>query len=178
MFHLELQTADYELLRGHLRGKIEQAAFLLADFDQEHGLFRVRELRLVPADGFDIQTSFHISLSDETRADLIKWAWDNDASLVELHSHGDRPPAYFSASDIHGFAEWVPHLFWRLTGRPYAAVVTAGETFDGLAWIDGPNHPVQLDRLLLDDGRSISATRLTLEPRSGEGEERSAHVEG
>lgn len=162
MTDLALSAAEYDQLRGHLRGRVEQAAFLLADYDATLGVFRARDLRVIPSAGFDVQTSFHISLADDTRAELIKWAWDNNASLVELHSHGDRPPAVFSPSDLRGFEEWLPHLWWRLTGRPYLAVVTGGASFDGLAWIDGPSQPQQLDQIVLTDGRRLNATGLTL----------------
>lgn len=162
MTELALTSALHEPLRQHLRGRVEQAAFLLADYDPLTGIFTARDLRIVAANGFDIQTSFHISLADETRSSLIKWAWDNEASLVELHSHGDRPPAAFSSSDLLGFEEWVPHLWWRLGGRPYLALVTGGSSFDGLAWIDSPTEARQLDRIVIDDGRVLQATGLTM----------------
>jgi hypothetical protein len=40
----------------------------------------------------------------------------------------------FSGSDIAGFGEWVPHVRWRLRGRPYVALVFDGGVFDALAW--------------------------------------------
>jgi hypothetical protein len=152
----------YSQLRRHLRGRIEQAAFLIADYDERSREFQARDVCLVDAAGFAVQTSFHISLADETRAELIRWAWDAGASLVEVHSHSGRTPAAFSASDLSGFAEWVPHLWWRLSGRPYLAIVTAGSSFDGLAWIDEPARAEQLERISLSSGRSLESTRLTL----------------
>lgn len=141
MSALLIPAGLYAELQSHLRGRIEQAAFMLADRRSGDGAFQVRELRRVQSEGFDVQTSFHISLRDPTRAELIKWAWDSGACLVEAHSHGDRGLARFSPSDLAGFDEWVPHLWWRLQGRPYAAIVTAGETFDGFAWIEAADRP-------------------------------------
>ena len=68
----------------------------------------------------------------------------------------------FSPSDLWGFQAWVPHLFWRLRGRPYAALVTAGDTFDALAWVDSAEQPEQVDQIELDDGSVLVATTRTL----------------
>jgi hypothetical protein len=110
--------------------------------------------------GFEAQSAVHVSLRDETRAAITKWAWDAGRSLVEAHSHGDAGSAEFSASDLCGFAEWVPHLWWRLRGRPYAAIVTAGETFDALAWIVAPQQPEQVRAVdITGRGRLIASGR-------------------
>jgi Prokaryotic homologs of the JAB domain len=151
----------YADLRKHLRGNIEQAAFLLVDAFAEDTL-TARDMRLIADHEFDIQTSFHIALGDAPRADLIRWAWEQDGCLVEVHSHGDKGPACFSASDLHGFQQWVPHLWWRLGGRPYAAVVTAGDTFDGLVWRESADVPAQLDRITFGEGEAFGSTGLTL----------------
>src|SRR5207253_2261676 len=103
--------------------------------------------------------------------DLIKWAWDRDACLVEAHSHPRGDPARLSPSDFHGLAEWVPHLWWRLRGRPYAALVFGDATVDGLAWVDGAGRPEPIRELHTTDGRSVFCTglsfeRLTAEQRS------------
>ena len=33
-----------------------------------------------------------------------------------------------------GLGDWVPHVRWRLPGRPYAALVFGDDSFDGLVW--------------------------------------------
>lgn len=159
---LVIRERAWAELRRHLRGRVEQAAFLTADYHADTRAFHVRDIRVVDATSFDIQTSYHISLADKTRAELIRWAWDENASLVEVHSHTGGYPAAFSASDLSGFAEWVPHLWWRLASRPYLAIVTAGTTFDGLAWIADPREPEQLGHIALAGGRTLEATGLTL----------------
>lgn len=151
----------YRPARQHLRGRIEQVGFFLADFDQERPAFVLREWRPMPPEAFEFQSAYHVTLRDEVRPEVIKWAWDAGACLVEVHSHGDAGPAGFSPSDIWGFEAWVPHVRWRLRGRPYAAIVTAGDTFDALAWLNGSAEPSQVERLEVDDEIYI-ATALTL----------------
>ena len=70
--------------------------------------------------------------------------------------------ASFSLSDISGLEQWVPHLWWRLRGRPYGAIVIDGETLDALAWIEGADEPEQVVSLVIDGDGSIAATGQTL----------------
>src|SRR5207249_4867030 len=134
---------------------VEQAAFLYATATD--GRFQVTGWEPVLPEDFTIQTSFHIELSDPLRAWVIKRAHDLNASLVEIHSHLGPWAAQFSPSDLAGFEEWVPHVRWRLKGRPYGAFVVTRLNFDGLAWI--VNTPVSLD--LIIDGEVHSPTGLS-----------------
>ena len=102
-----------------------------------------------------------MALTDEAQASAIQWAWSAGECLVEAHSHGDRWPAEFSVTDLSGFEEWVPHVRWRLRGLPYAALVTGGADFDGLAWIDTSGLPEQV-ALIVGEGRELVATGRTL----------------
>jgi hypothetical protein len=145
----------------HLRGRIEQVGFFLADFDAARRAFALREWRPMPPEAFEFQSAYHVTLRDEVRPEVIKWAWDRHACLLEVHSHADQGPAGFSPSDMWGFDEWVPHVRWRLRGRPYAAIVTAGDTFDALAWLDGTGEPSQVEQLEVD-GAICTATARTL----------------
>ncbi len=162
----------YRSLRTHLAGRVEQVGFFLADYDDALRVFALREWRPMPPEAFEIQNSYHVTLRDEVRPKIIKWAWDAGACLVEAHSHGDRGVARFSPSDVWGFHEWVPHVRWRLRGRPYAAIVTASDTFDALAWIDG--DPEQVERLEVDGdihfatGRTLPRLPSLKEPMHGE----------
>jgi hypothetical protein len=163
---LSASAGLYRELHGDLTGRVEQVGFFLADYDPGRRAFLLREWRPVPPEGFEIQTEYHVTLTDEMRPAIIKWAWDAGASLVEAHSHGDTGVACFSPSDVWGLEEWVPHLRWRLRGRPYAAIVTAGETFDAIAWIDGADQPEQIDHLEIMGKGQLAATARTL-PRYG-----------
>jgi hypothetical protein len=151
----------YDSARKHLRARIEQVGFFLADFESKRNAFVLREWLPMPPEAFEFQSPYQVTLRDEMRPEIIKWAWDADACLVEAHSHTAVGVAAFSPSDLWGFSEWVPHVRWRLAGRPYAAVVTAGDTFDALAWIDVTNDPVQVAALEVD-GVSKMATARTL----------------
>jgi hypothetical protein len=162
--------ALYRVARRHLRGRVEQVGFFLADYNDERRAFVLREWRPMPPGAFEYQSAYHVALADEMRPEIIKWAWDADACLVEVHSHGDEGIASFSPSDLHGFDEWVPHVRWRLRGRPYAAIVTAGGTFDAWAWLDTSNTPTQITELEVD-GVAQPATARTL-PRLTELKER------
>ena len=141
----------YRQAREHLRGHIEQVGFFLARFDTEGQMFVLQEWRPMPPEAVTFQSAYRVKLRDEIRPEIIKWAWDADACLVEVHSHGDGGHAGFSPSDVWDLEEWVPHVRWRLRGRPYAAIVTAGDSFDALAWLTGSAEPAQVDRIEVDD---------------------------
>jgi hypothetical protein len=111
----------------------ELATFLLADFDGRD--FEVIAMKRIDRDGYASRSNFHLELPDSARPDLIAWALQSNRCLIEAHSHG-AGIAQFSASDHRGFLDWVPHVRWRLGGRPYAALVCSGRDWDGLAWID------------------------------------------
>jgi hypothetical protein len=151
----------YEAAREHLRGRIEQVGFFLADFEPHSQVFAVREWRPMPPEAFEHRSAYHVLLRDELRPEIISWAFRAGGCLIEVHSHGDDGSAGFSPSDIGGFEEWVPHVIWRLRGRPYAAIVTAGDSFDALAWLDGAAEPVQVERLEVD-GCGYTPTAYTL----------------
>lgn len=154
-------SALFASARTHLSGQIEQVGFFLADFDGIRDAFVLREWRPMPPEAFEFQSSYHVALRDEMRPEIIKWAWDAGAALVEAHSHGDEGTAEFSPSDLYGFTEWVPHVRWRLRGRPYAAIVTAGDTFDALGWLGDATAPTQISSLETE-GVSQHATGRTL----------------
>jgi len=131
----------------------EEAAFLFARFDVKDaaGSFECIEWTPVPPSGFLSRSAYHLELTDEARASAIKLAHDLGASLVEFHSHTGRWPAQFSPSDRAGFSEFVPHVWWRLKGRPYLAIVVARSGFDGLAWTIDAKTPQRLDGILTGD---------------------------
>lgn len=143
-------TTLFDRALADLAERPEQVGFFLADFDVASRTFALREWRPITPDGYAVQNNYHVSLTDEAAGDIIRWAWATDACLVEAHSHRHQP-AEFSPSDIYGFSDWVPHLYWRLARRPYAALVIAGPTIDGLAWIEGADRPEPIERVQLTD---------------------------
>jgi hypothetical protein len=114
------------------------------------------------AEDYEVQAGDYLELGDAARARLIKEAHDRKLCLVESHSHPGPYPAAFSYSDLAGLEEFVPHVRWRLRGRPYAALVFAASGFDGLAWADGgAGNPEQVTAIETETGQ-IAATGLTL----------------
>jgi hypothetical protein len=103
----------------------------------------------------------HAELDDAHRAEIIQWASRSKGCLIEAHSHGSiLLPARMSRFDLAQLEEWVPHVRWRLGGRPYAALVTASKDLDGLAWIGTQPEAiaaVHVDgrRVILTSGRTI-----------------------
>jgi hypothetical protein len=131
---------------------IEELAFVYAraEIVADVITFNCVEWLPVPPEGFAHRSEYYIELSDETKAAAIKRAHDLGASLVEFHSHTGSWPAKFSPSDISGFEEFVPHVWWRLKGRPYAAAVVTRSGFDGFAWITSKDSPQRLDGILVE----------------------------
>jgi hypothetical protein len=127
----------------------EHVGFFLADWHSDTRRFVVRDARRLAPEEYETLTDFHVALVDHVRPSLIHWAWTEGASLIELHSHGPRGVARFSPTDLDGFEEWVPHLWWRLRARPYAALVATGVDLDGLAWISSPTEPERIVRVVL-----------------------------
>jgi hypothetical protein len=149
--------------RADLSVKFERVGFFLADFDEESTTLTLRDWWLVPPAGYERQGEYHVTLTDDAHNQAIRWAWQSDACLVEAHSHGDLDPAEFSLSDLAGFDDWVPHLWWRLRGRPYAAIVTATTTLDVIAWTARADTPELVGGIDLGGGERVPATGRTIE---------------
>ena len=153
---LHLASDDYHRIWQHLfddGSSMEASGFLFVRHqpEVEQHTFVYLEWYPVPPDGYAVRNDFHFELTDEVRAQVIKRAHDLGASIVEVHSHGGSWPAVFSPSDQWGFREFVPHVWWRLRGRPYLAVVATRRDFDGLVWITGPEDPQRLDGIVVDE---------------------------
>lgn len=130
----------------------EQVAFVYASTDgkEQPKIFRHVDWFPVPREGFVLQSEFHLELTDQIRALVIKRAHDLGTSLVEFHFHSGPWAARFSYSDLLGFRDFVPHVWWRLKGRPYLAVVVSRSGFDALVWLEDPNTPQHLGGILVD----------------------------
>jgi hypothetical protein len=154
---LVMRSEAYATLIRHLlppKTKAEEAAFVFATFGSE-GTFCPVETYLVPPADFVHHSLYGIELADHCRAKVIKKAHDLGASLIEFHSHPYPYPAEFSPSDWSGFGEFVPHVWWRLKGRPYCAVVVAPTGFDSLVWLDNPKSPSGVAELIVGGERHL-----------------------
>jgi hypothetical protein len=151
-------------LRTEADSPVEQVAFFLAHHDD--GRFNAFDMRLISSADFDIQTGFHVALADRLRGELIRWAWTANASLLEAHSHVHGDPVCFSPTDLSGLRSWVPHVWWRLQGRPYAALVIGSETVDGLAWIAAADQAEQVVQVEVPGRAFIRTTGLSMQAAS------------
>lgn len=163
MAHLRIGGAKLDRLRKHLLStpRCEQAAFLFCRHSDADGAFTCEDWSALERADFEVQAGDYLELTDEARARFIKHAHDRGLCLVESHSHPGPYPAAFSHSDLNGLDEFVPHVRWRLRGRPYAALVFAKSGFDGLAWTGAKAMPQQLVAIETEKAR-FAATGLTL----------------
>jgi hypothetical protein len=145
MIDILIEAGLWDAARKHLDVRAEKVGFFLADWLPAERQFRIRAWRPIDDGAASSPGQLHVSLPDETRSAIIQWACAEDACLIEAHSHGRWAPAAFSQYDLQNLEEWVPHLWWRLRRRPYAAIVTSTRDLDALAWIDGPGESEQVD---------------------------------
>ena len=164
---LDIPPSEYTRLANHLirpRSKSEEAAFVFCEVRQSDARMELRFLKsyLIPAEGFTYRSLYGLELTDSCRASVIKRAHDLDACLLEWHSHPRASTVEFSASDRSGFADFVPHVWWRLKKKPYGAVVVGPQNFDSLCWIANVNRPDGVLELQVGK-RRLAPTGLTLE---------------
>jgi hypothetical protein len=160
------QRLQEELWTHLLQNNLEQVSFVFASVEvvSDSTVFTAQEHYLAVPDDFSIHSECHVELTDDARAKTIKRAWDTGTTPVELHSHpGDHWGAMFSPSDMHGFADFVPHCRWRLRGRPYLAIVVTPYAADALAWVEGRNDPSGLAAIRVTGGHAIFPTRRTID---------------
>ena len=142
----------------------EEAGFILAKIETSSQQLTLKYVEWLPLRNGDFQSKMgdYLELADETRASLIKLAHDKTACLVEFHSHPGPYPAMFSYADKVGLEEFVPHVRWRLQGRPYVAVVVAESGFDALVWSDNSSQPKALSAIETEQ-LQMKPTNLTLQ---------------
>ena len=165
-FQLHIPTEIYDALWKHLLPKYptdETVAFMHTHLNVINGTsgFQFLEWSPIQPSGFAYRSPYYFELTDEARGSVIKRAHDLGSSLVEFHSHIGSWPAKFSPSDRMGFEDFVPHVWWRLKGRPYAAIVVSEGSFDGLVWHSDPRNPEYLESIIVS-GKVLEPTQLSL----------------
>jgi hypothetical protein len=150
MTSIKFSSRSYTTLRRHLlASNVEEVAIAYSEFrSRTHSEFFVREIELMAESDFERRSEFHVSLTDDALARVIKRAWDLKLSIVELHSHVDTAIACFSPSDIAGLRDLVPHVWWRLRGAPYAAMVVTSAEIDALAWTASADRAEPVDEIV------------------------------
>lgn len=162
---LRIGAAELDRLRRHLLStpRCEQGAFLFCRHSDSRAghVFVCEDWSPLERSDYEMQAGDYLELTDAARARVIKQAHDRGLCLMESHSHPGSYPAAFSYSDLSGLDEFVPHVRWRLRGRPYAALVFAQSGFDGLAWTGARALVRQLVAIETEKAR-LAATGLTL----------------
>lgn len=166
MITITMSTDYFERISDHLgRSGTEQVVFLVLSQTTaaDSRVFQVEDFYIVPQDGLVNESPFHVEVNGDTQAKVIKMAWDRRLALGEIHSHpGSASGTAFSPSDLDGFDEFVPHVWWRLRGSPYVALVFGDSDYDALAWIAGPNAPERVATLTVG-ARQYPPTGITFE---------------
>lgn len=149
---LKIKKPIFEIISSFLlEESTERLVFLLINpiQDNDKVIFGVEDFYLVPETKLN-QSPYSATLNYDVQTRIIKWAWDNNASLAEIHSHPfAKKGVSFSCSDLAGFNEFVPHIWWRLKNKPYIAMVFGKNDFDALVWIDSPHSEQNLQGLLI-----------------------------
>lgn len=127
-------------LRGHLfQNELEQAGFLFARVagDGSALRFEVFDCYLVPASGWDVQMDVYLEMSHEERGRILKLARERNAAVIDCHSHPhSTEDVWFSPSDRSGITEFAQYVRWKLSGKPFAALVWGENSVDGVVWQD------------------------------------------
>lgn len=161
--YIKLDKSSYQNIRNFLfQDQSEHVVFLLAKVFKEPTkiIFEISNYNLIPNEETD-NSAYDLRLKEEAQAKIIKWAWDNQASLIEIHSHPFfKIATAFSSYDLEGFEEFVPHVWWRLKRKPYIALVFGQTDYDALAWIDNPNDSFEIEGILVN-GNLLKPTNNT-----------------
>lgn len=159
---IHIDAALMERVQAHLRRRrTEQVAFVFAGATEPH-LLTASDVYLVPSSELVHESRFHAEVSEEAQAKIIKMAADRNLLLVEIHSHPRcKDGVGFSPSDLAGFRDFVPHIFWRLRVKDYAALVFGDNDYDALAWMNDPLEPIAFGSLIVD-GAAIHPTGATI----------------
>lgn len=156
MYTLKLRPTLKDALWAHLLPTDcvrEQAAFLFCAPSSlgDRTEFDVVDSSFLTAKDFAAQHEDYLELSDKVRIAIIKRAHTLGTSLVEMHSHPSPWMAAFSPADRRGLRDTVPHMRWRLKGRPYIAIVVAPSGFDALVWWHDAVAPEPLGGIQVGD---------------------------
>jgi hypothetical protein len=145
---LALPVSVWDRLASYLHAPHERMAFLLAAPTGQATWSVSAELYLSDELDYAYQGRFGMELADHVRPQVLRWAHEAGAALVEVHAHDLPGPTTFSPTDLDGLEEVVPQMLWRLPGRPYIAVVIGPDSLDALVWhAADAAHPLDAVRL-------------------------------
>jgi hypothetical protein len=157
-------------IHDHLDDATERAIFLFATEspDTEGTWNAVDSYFLDPACDYKDTGEEHLALADHVVGTVIRQAHQAGAAVIEIHGHYvPGPETRISPYDARGLRELVPHVLWRLPGRPYIAIVVGTESYDGLVWTQA-GIPEAIEALVIDGaphaptGRSLAVYEATV----------------
>jgi len=149
---VQIDELIYKIIREYLlKNNIEQVVFLFSKYEVSRLILSIEvvDYYLLEPYEYEYQSEYHVEISDACQAKIIKRAWDNRLSLGEIHSHPNSDKANFSSSDLLGFKEFVPHIWWRLKQKPYFAMVHSQSDVDAIAWVESPSYYQSVEKLKL-----------------------------
>lgn len=152
-----ITNALWQQIHQHLDVTVERAGFLFAKpVDSNSETWQVVDSQLLSDnDSYESSSELHLSLADEVRPTVIKRAHDSETAVIEFHGHyWPGSSTRFSSYDLHGLAEFAPHMLWRLPNKPYFAMVIGPQSFDGLVWNDKSN-PEILEAIVIGEQELI-----------------------
>jgi hypothetical protein len=148
---ITISNEHKKLLLAHLfQSDVEQGAFLFYKPAQTAAELKLEAVHmyLVPPEGWEYQSSFHLALKDEERAKVMKLARNKSCGIIDCHSHiGLSEEVSFSPSDVAGIREFSGYVKWKLDGKPYAALVFSEQTVDAVCWYGDFKDPHRIDKI-------------------------------
>lgn len=163
MNKLRIVKPEWENLRNTLLADAprEAAAFLLAGLVRRHTdtIFTVREVHIVPADGYDAQEDLRLQVSARFFNRIISRAEREDLAVILCHTHPFEGPLFFSRADDIGEERSSQTLHDCLPGLPVGSIVIGPEGALGRIRRQGANDAEPIHELWLTGRR---AERITL----------------
>lgn len=152
MIKIHIDEEAYKRISQHLFSrKAEQVAFIYMQLS-ENNILIIDDYFCVPPEELVYESEYHAEITSKVQARVIKESWDKKRHLGEIHTHPfSKKETTFSGSDMAGFNDFVPHIWWRLRGGPYVAIVFGQNDFDIIAWVQSPNSPERVASIKVGD---------------------------
>ncbi len=149
-----IPAAIQRQLQEHLfQNQLEQGAFLFAReaAANDEAELVVSDLYLVPEDGWQVQLDVYLEMKDAERAKIMAMARKGEYAVIDCHSHpGSLDTAAFSPSDRSGITDFAAYAKWKLSGKPFAAIVWGEQSLDAVMWLGDFRTPLPVDQVRIE----------------------------